>query len=81
MKKKLFILLLILILPIMLFCGCDTRDIEVTDYSRFKHICCGEGCIIVDKETGVMYLWVSAVYKGGLTVMLNPDGTPMIWEE
>ena len=23
---------------------------------------------------------VSYGYNGGLTVMLNPDGTPMIWE-
>ena len=35
--------------------------------------------ILADKETGVMYLWISAYYGGGLTVMLNADGTPKIW--
>lgn len=37
--------------------------------------------IYVDKDTGVMYLWVMTMYKGGLTVMLNADGTPKIWQQ
>lgn len=34
--------------------------------------------IIVDKETGVNYLWVKSGYAGGLTPLLNRDGTPVI---
>ena len=34
--------------------------------------------IWVDKETGVNYLFVSSGYAGGLTVLLNRDGTPVI---
>lgn len=34
--------------------------------------------IIVDKETGVNYLWVKSGYSGGLTPLLNRDGTPVI---
>lgn len=37
--------------------------------------------IIVDKETGVCYLEMSGGYQYGITVMLNADGTPKIWEE
>ena len=37
--------------------------------------------IYVDRDTGVMYLWVMTMYKGGLTVMLNADGTPKIWQQ
>ena len=41
--------------------------------------------ILVDKETGVCYLEYdySIGYHGyyGITVMLNADGTPKIWEE
>lgn len=37
--------------------------------------------IIVDKETGVCYLEMSGGYHYGITVMLNADGTPKIWEE
>ena len=38
------------------------------------------GCtkILVDKNTGVNYLYVQSGYAGGLTVLLNRDGTPVI---
>lgn len=32
----------------------------------------------VDKKTGVNYLWSGAGYAGGLTVLLNRDGTPVV---
>lgn len=34
--------------------------------------------ILVDRETGVNYLYASSGYGGGLTVLLNRDGTPVI---
>ena len=34
--------------------------------------------IWVDKQTGVQYLWHASGYAGGLTVLLNRDGTPVI---
>jgi len=37
--------------------------------------------IYADKETGVMYLWMWSNNRGGLTVMLNEDGSPKIWDE
>ncbi len=38
------------------------------------------GCeqILVDKKTGVNYLFVQSGYAGGLTVLLNRDGTPVV---
>lgn len=36
--------------------------------------------IYADKETKVMYLWMTGYYKGGLTVMLNEDGTPKLYQ-
>ena len=36
--------------------------------------------IYVDKETGVMYLFVKNGYGGGLTVMVDEDGKPLIWK-
>ena len=38
----------------------------------------GSEMIFVDKMTGVNYLFVSSGYAGGLTVLLNRDGTPVI---
>ena len=34
--------------------------------------------IWVDKETGVNYLYHSAGYSGGLTVLLDKDGKPVV---
>ncbi len=34
--------------------------------------------IYVDRQTGVNYLYSGAGYGGGLTVLLNRDGTPVV---
>lgn len=38
----------------------------------------GSAVIYVDKKTGVNYLFVASGYAGGLTPLLNRDGTPVI---
>ena len=38
----------------------------------------GSEMILVDKKTGVNYLFVQSGYAGGLTPLLNPVGTPMV---
>lgn len=37
--------------------------------------------VIIDKETGIEYLSASNGISGGITVLLNPDGTPRINEK
>lgn len=32
----------------------------------------------VDKETGINYLFHSSGYSGGMTVLLNKDGKPVV---
>ncbi len=34
--------------------------------------------ILVDKQTGVNYVYAAGGYGGGITPLLNPDGTPVI---
>jgi hypothetical protein len=34
--------------------------------------------IIVDKQTGVNYLWVKSGFAGGLTPLLDADGKPIV---
>ena len=34
--------------------------------------------ILVDRQTGVNYLYAASGYGGGLTVLLKPDGTPVV---
>lgn len=38
----------------------------------------GTELIFVDRETGVNYLFIQSGYAGGLTPLLNRDGTPVI---
>lgn len=86
MKKKLFSLFLILIIPICLLfsgCGINKAPSYENDTGRLVLVYSQNDktqCILVDKETRVMYLWCHIGNGGGLTAMLNPDGTPMIWE-
>lgn len=88
MKKKLLCLLLVLIMPMCaLLAGCkdsissgiqsefivgDLNFIKVKNGECFS--------IFVCKETKVMYLVNTEYYRFGMTAILNPDGTPMLWE-
>lgn len=38
----------------------------------------GSTQIWVDKHTGVNYLFIQSGYAGGLTPLLNRDGTPVV---
>ena len=51
----------------------EKRFVKVYDDGAF-----GSNEIWVDKETGVNYLFHASGYAGGLTPLLNRDGTPVI---
>ena len=56
----------------------DPSSVEVESETIFDKHLYKDYKILVDRETGVCYL----EYKGKyITVMLNADGTPKIWEE
>ena len=38
----------------------------------------GSEMILMDKKTGINYLFVQSGYAGGLTPLLNRDGTPVV---
>ena len=38
----------------------------------------GSEKVFVDKKTGVNYLFIQSGYAGGLTPLLNRDGTPVV---
>lgn len=84
MKKKLFCLLLILILPIcFLFSGCrNAETLSTKDFAIISYSANGEATtvIYVHKKTRVMYLYIKIAYSGGLTVMLDANGKPLIYE-
>lgn len=35
-------------------------------------------CVLVDRQTGINYLYVSGSYGGGVTPLLNRDGSPVV---
>lgn len=35
--------------------------------------------VLLDRNTGVQYLYVSSGYGGGLTPLLDRDGRPITW--
>ena len=53
----------------------DRFDVTVKDGNGFSG---PEVRIIVDKKTGVNYLFAAYGNAGGLTVLLNRDGTPVV---
>lgn len=97
MKKSIIIILIVAILVIATigFCGCDDKkstNYGSIDNDRFVVIQHNDlttsvfgkdeyTIVLYDKETKVMYLFVKNGYGGGLTVLVNADGTPMLYEE
>ena len=69
-----------LVAIIMLLCICLSGcGYEISETGRTSNISTED--IYVDAETGVMYLWQTGYYKGGLSVMVNADGTPKVYKE
>lgn len=90
MKKKLISLLLVLVMPMLVLYGCSC-SIETTPYNTIEK--CGRFVIIkeytsmstvyvemYDKNTKVMYVYVDLGESGSLQVLLNADGSPMLYE-
>lgn len=67
-----------------LFAGCSsiekTSNVEVNESSFVIVESIGTCNIYVCKETKVMYMFIKIGNGAGLTVMLNADGTPMIYD-
>lgn len=83
MKK--YIAVIAVVIALVSFTSCNVKKIDLkewvnkTDNERFEQVLDDDGIIIfMDKETGVLYMWRGFGYRGGLTVMLDADGKPLI---
>lgn len=89
MRREKLIFLSLLTVLFLSLCGCDTKI--VTSPPEDRNV--GESMfvevedaalwiIVYHKDTKVMYA-VSKLSSGAghFTVLVNPDGSPMIWEE
>ena len=88
MKKKLILIISIILLSISIT-GCiqinretisvDEQEIEQSD--NFFIIDEKLGTVYVDKRNNCQYLFVKRGYGAGMVLLVNPDGTPMLYEE
>lgn len=76
------IVLAAIVAAMLCLAGCSDSTTYVEDQAkpdRFESE--GPSCrIVTDSETGVQYLYCWQGYNGGLTVLLNADGTPCVAE-
>ena len=75
MKRAIVIIMLVVLLSVSL-CGCvkaeaGNRRLWMLDAGTMYEI-------YVDNLTGIQYL---RTYKGGVCVMVDAEGQPLIWEE
>lgn len=92
MKKKILSILLMLSVASIFITGCsDTNktNLQTSDATyfidseddRFMKIDSINGWIYVDKQTKVQYLFVKRANAGGLTILVDSDGKPLLYEE
>lgn len=62
-------------------CSGGNSNTEYENNGRFRKVYADFlNVIYVDSETNVMYFWHCGYFSGGLTVMVNENGQPLIWK-
>lgn len=87
--KKIIAIFIMVFVCYTIFAGCSKQSKTTTVNElngRFTiiddgNLGMGYCNIIVDNETGVMYLFRGSMNRGGLTVMVDADGNPLIYSE
>lgn len=87
MKKKILIVLIVLFVPILILCGCGTKNKDYKEYSNPRFVFVGEYeaiespngdsidfYLLVDKETKIIYLYFDGGYGAGITPLLDKNG-------
>lgn len=82
MKKCMAILLcLVIVACVLVGCGGTPVSEDVETGDRFVIVVNqGTNIVYADTETGVMYFYHNGYQQGGLTVMVDADGNPLIWD-
>lgn len=86
MKKVICVILVVVLITILCECGRKTGE-EFTKSERFV-IVSGNNpnapyfdTVIVDKDTGVLYIVFYKNQHFGITPLLDSDGKPLLWKE
>lgn len=82
-RIKLLMLVLLIVL-VLTGCAIESKAGEHNPFEdRFAIVGVNENTIrvIIDRTTGVCYLWRKSGYGAGMTVLLDADGTPLTYSE
>ena len=80
MKKVVIMLMALFILVIVSGCKQKESELYKPNVNVFDKERAEQG-VLIDRETGVQYIYIREGYASGLTVRLNSDGTPMLLED
>ena len=90
--KKIAVLVIIVLTLLLVWVGCLKQSVnasqedqlgqfEVIQYDTAHYLGINKYVVFVDKDTNVMYLFVDAGDNGGVTYMVNPDGSPKLYTD
>lgn len=81
MKKRLLSMALVAVMAVWMI-ACDKSESNAKTQSMFGYVEFGSNYeIVYHKETKVMYAISDGSYNHGtFTLLVNPDGTPMLYE-
>ena len=86
MKMRIVSLMLVLVMLAIVLTGCATES-KAGEHNPFEDRFAVVGAnnntinVIIDRTTGVCYLWRKSGYGAGMTVLLDADGTPLTYSE
>lgn len=85
MKMRIVFLVLLLVMIALALTGCATES-KAGEHNPFEDRFAIVGVnntikVIIDRTTGVCYLWRKSGYGAGMTVLLDADGTPLTYSE
>ncbi len=81
--KKIIVFVLALVMCITIFAGCggtkeNSRFIIIDSDIKAENL--SNTALYVDKQTGVVYWYTHSGYGQTMTVLLNSDGTPILYD-
>lgn len=81
--KKIIAFVLALVMCAVIFAGCggtkeNSRFVIIDSDIKTENL--SNTALYVDKQTGIVYWYTHSGYGQTMTVLLNPDGTPVLYD-
>ena len=81
--KRIVAIILVLMMSCFIFAGCggtkeNSRFVIIDSDIKTENL--SNTALYVDKQTGIVYWYTHSGYGQTMTVLLNPDGTPVLYD-